>query len=56
VEPDEVGCCVVGAGGLYSGPGLAGLLGCFIPVFLGFFFSRPRLSRLPIICSSDGEM
>jgi len=48
VEPDEVGCCGTGVDGLYSGAGLAGLLGCLIPFFFGLFFSRPRLSRLPI--------
>ena len=41
-----------GTGGLYSGAaGLDGLLDGLICVFFGFFFSRPRLSRLPIICS-----
>ncbi len=46
--------CDVGGGGavgLYSGFGFAGVLNCLIPVFFGFFFSRPRLSRLPMTCS-----
>jgi hypothetical protein len=34
--------------GLYSGLGFAGVLNCLIPVFFAFFFSRPRLSRLPM--------
>jgi hypothetical protein len=37
--------------GLYSGLGFAGVLNCLIPVFFAFFFSRPRLSRLPMTCS-----
>jgi hypothetical protein len=37
--------------GLYSGAGLAGPLNGLLTFFFGFFFSRPRLSRLPMICS-----
>src|SRR5262249_45485870 len=40
-----------GTAGLYCGAGLAGLLNGLI-CFLGFFFSRPRLSRLPMAFSS----
>jgi hypothetical protein len=41
-----------GAAGLYSVAGLNGLLTGLGCVFLGFFFSRPRLSRLPMTFSS----
>jgi hypothetical protein len=41
-----------GATGLYSGAGLAGLLTGLACCFFGFLFSRPRLSRLPMTCSS----
>jgi hypothetical protein len=43
----------VGAAGLYSVAGFAGLLNVLICFFFGFFFSRPRLSRLPMTCSSQ---
>jgi hypothetical protein len=36
---------------LYSVVGLAGLLGRLTSFFFGFFFSRPRASRLPMIDS-----
>jgi hypothetical protein len=52
--PAASSVCDVGGGGdvgLYSGLGFAGVLNCLIPVFFGFFFSRPRLSRLPMTCS-----
>jgi hypothetical protein len=52
-SPVALSVCDVGGGGevgLYSGLGLAGVFNCLI-VFFGFFFSRPRLSRLPITCS-----
>src|SRR6266481_2499863 len=45
-----VGCCVTGATGLYAAAGLAGALFC-LASFFGFFFSRPRVSRLPMRCS-----
>jgi hypothetical protein len=41
-----------GATGLYSTAGLADLLNGLISFFFGFFFSRLRLSRLPINFSS----
>jgi hypothetical protein len=50
-SPVASSVCDVGGGGevgLYSGLGFAGVLNCLIPVFFGFFFSRPRLSRLPM--------
>jgi hypothetical protein len=37
-----------GATGLYSTIGLVGLLTGLLSVFFGFFFSLPRLSRLPM--------
>ena len=40
--------------GLYSGAGrAAGLFGSLISFFFGFFFSRPRVSRLPMTLSSQ---
>jgi len=53
-SPVASSVCDIGGGGevgLYSGLGFAGVLNCLIPVFFGFFFSRPRLSRLPMTCS-----
>jgi hypothetical protein len=50
--PLSVGCGGGGATGLYSTAGLVGLLNGLIAVFFGFFFSRLRLSRLPINFSS----
>jgi len=38
-------------GGATGLVGLAGLLDGLTLVFFGFFFSRPRLSRLPMACS-----
>jgi hypothetical protein len=50
--PSSVGCGGATGTGLYSGAGLAGLGGGnLIAVFFGFFFSRPRLSRLPMMDS-----
>lgn len=46
--PSSVGRGGGGATGLYSTAGLAGLLTDLISFFFGFFFSRLRLSRLPI--------
>ena len=41
-----------GAAGLYVGAGgLYGALCGLMSFFFGFFFSRPRTSRLPMICS-----
>ena len=40
-----------GAAGLYVGAGLNGALCGLMSFFFGFFFSRPRTSRLPMICS-----
>jgi hypothetical protein len=53
-SPVASSVCDVGCGGevgLYSGLDFAGVLNCLIPVFFGFFFSRARLSRLPMTCS-----
>jgi hypothetical protein len=41
-----------GAAGLSSVAGFNGLLTGLVRCFFGFFFSRPRLSRLPMTCSS----
>jgi hypothetical protein len=54
VAPALVGFSDVGV--LYTAAGLAGPLGCLMSFFFGFFFSRPRVSRLPMTCSSDDEM
>jgi len=51
VPSPPVGCDWGTETGLYSGIGLVGLLGCLISFFFGFFFSRPRASRLPIMDS-----
>jgi hypothetical protein len=50
-EPELVGGCAAGAAGLYTAAGRAGPLFCLISFFFGFFFSRPRASRLPMTCS-----
>jgi hypothetical protein len=41
---------------LNSTIGLAGLLTDLLSVFFGFFFSLPRLSRLPMTCSFHAPM
>ena len=43
-------CRGLGATGLYSIADRPGLLDCLISCFFGFFFSRSRLSRLPMTC------
>ena len=53
-SPVASSVCDVGCGGevgLYSGLDFAGVLNCLTFVFFGFFFSRARLSRLPMTCS-----
>jgi hypothetical protein len=49
--PSSAGRGGGGATGLYSTAGLAGLLNGLISFFFGFFFSRLRLSRLPMAVS-----
>jgi hypothetical protein len=51
-SPVPSSVCDVGTAGLYCVAGFAGLLNVFNCFFFGFFFSRPRLSRLPMTCSS----
>jgi hypothetical protein len=47
-EPGLGGCGAAGGAGLYTTAGLAGAPFCLISFFFGFFFSRPRVSRLPM--------
>jgi hypothetical protein len=50
------GCGTAGGAGLYTTAGLAGAPFCLISFFFGFFFSRPRVSRLPMSCSPRTEI